>query len=89
MPISGEEDRQPAPLEERDGPVHPRDDRVTVGNAESAAWTEVILDIHDQQRGAQGHNPGPANSDNSLKACAPRDSLEVPEIVGTKREIRR
>lgn len=59
MPVSREENRQIPAFEERDGPVHPRDDRVSVRDAERPTWAEVVLDVDDEQRRPPSHSPGP------------------------------
>src|SRR6266704_5184782 len=59
MPVPLEQDGQMAAFEERDGSVHPRDDRVAVRHPERPTRAEVVLNVDDEQRRLRSHGPGP------------------------------
>ena len=59
VPVPREEDGAMAAFEERDGPIHPRDNLVAAGHAERPTGAEIVLDIDDEQRRPPSHSPGP------------------------------
>src|SRR5439155_1588278 len=61
MPIPREDHRQPATSEQADRAVHPRDNCIALRHPERSAWTEVILDVDDEQRGPLPHGPDRPN----------------------------
>src|SRR5438309_7235665 len=61
MPIPREDHRQPATSEQGDRAVHPRDNCIALRHPERSAWTEVILDVDDEQRGPLPHGPDRPN----------------------------
>src|SRR5256885_2136504 len=61
MPIAREDHGQAPAPEQADRAVHPRDDRVAIRHPERSTWTEVILDVDDEQCGPLPHGPNRPN----------------------------
>src|SRR2546425_4277536 len=62
MPVPREDHRQPATSEQGDRAVHPWDNCIAFRHPERSAWTEVILDVDDEQRGPLPHGPDRPNA---------------------------
>ena len=60
MPVPGEQDGQAAAFEERDGPIHARDNRIAVRHSERPTRAEVVLNVDDEERRLRSHGPDPA-----------------------------
>jgi len=88
MPVPREEDGQMAAFEERDGPVHPRDDCVPIRHTERPTRAEVVLNVDDEQSRLWSHGSGPRHPGDSLKGCGPDETLEIRDVVLPEREVR-